>query len=79
MPFLYAQVIAYMLKFFGHFIQTTFHKKSGFSPKRDVFRPQNLCVLTKKGLVLRPKISENWVFWRTLIRPTIHISVGVPG
>ena len=48
---------------------------------KSVFRPQNLCVLTKKGLVLRPEIIEKGVFPLLEIRPTTctHITVGVPG
>ena len=44
----YAQVMPYMLKLFGLFIQTTFHKQSVFLNKGGVVRPQNLCILTKK-------------------------------
>ena len=38
-------------------------KKSVFYKNRGVFRPQNLSVLTKKGLVFSPKISEKGVFF----------------
>ena len=33
-----------------------------FPLKRGVFRLQNICILTQKGLVLRPRISEKGVF-----------------
>ena len=34
-----------------------------FPQKRGAFRPQNLRVLRKKGLVFRPKFSEKGVFF----------------
>ena len=53
-----------MLWLFCHFIQTTFHKKSVFSPKKRVYLgPESLRFDNpKKRLVLRPKISEKGIF-----------------